>query len=127
VIDHAEAILDHRLQVDPAPAHEARLLSIRTRLDDRRQLGLLRRPQLRRRTRRLAVEQARGTLAIEAVHPVAQGLPVHPADLRRLAPAPALGHRRQRQQTPALARVPTLPRQGAQILRSEVLSKRYRC
>ena len=68
VIDYAEAILDHRLQVDPAPAHKARLLPIQTQLDDCRQLGLLFGRKLRRRAFRLAVEQAFEALGVEAVN-----------------------------------------------------------
>ncbi len=113
MIDHAEAILDHRLQVDPAPAHEARLLPIRAPLDDYGQLGLLFDRQLRGRPFRLAVEQAFGALGIEAVNPIAQGLTVHAADLGRLGPASTLGHRRKCQKPPALPGVPAPPRQAA--------------
>jgi hypothetical protein len=73
VIDHAEAILDHRLQIDPAPAHHAVRLAIGTGLHELGQFGLLRGRQLRGRAVRLAVEQASGAFVIEAVNPVAQG------------------------------------------------------
>lgn len=41
MIDDAEALFDHALQIDAAPAHHAIALPIRTRLDQRLQFGLL--------------------------------------------------------------------------------------
>jgi hypothetical protein len=41
VVDHAEALADEALQVDPAPAHDAMHDPIRADLDELRQVGLL--------------------------------------------------------------------------------------
>lgn len=41
VVDDAEALFDHALQIDPAPAHHAIALPIGHRLDQGLQFGLL--------------------------------------------------------------------------------------
>ena len=53
----AEPLGDDALKVDPPPAHDAVLLTVRTGLDDLRQLGQLRFRQPRLGTFRPIVEQ----------------------------------------------------------------------
>ena len=105
VIDDAEALLDHPLQVDPAPAHDPVFGPIRPRLDDLGQVGQL----LRRKARpgpfdRMSFSPS-GPCCVEPMNPVAQRLPIHPADPRRLLPAHPVQHRGQRQKPPALLRM----------------------
>ena len=49
VIVDAEALLDDALEIEAPPAHDAVDLSVGASFDDRRQFGLLRRRQTRRR------------------------------------------------------------------------------
>ena len=102
VVVNAEATADQRLQVEAAPAHDAVGLGLRTRLDQRRELGLLSGGQPRRGTRRLPVDQPGRTRGVEPVHPIPQRLTVHAAQRRRRRPAHPVVHRRDRQQTPRL-------------------------
>lgn len=82
MIDDAEALFDHTLQIDTAPAHHAIVLPIRTRLDQGFQFGLLGGIQTAGRPRVLIVVQAIGSFGIEAVNPVTQCLAVHAAHAR---------------------------------------------
>jgi hypothetical protein len=97
------AILDQLLQINAAPAHHAIALRFRTGIDQRRQFCLLRRAQLGFRTRRLAIDQPSRTRGIEAVHPLAQRLPIQRLPIqrpgtRRLAAPLAFLDRRDRKQ-----------------------------
>ena len=117
---HAEPRLDHTLQIDAAPAHDAVLLRVRALLDQfgkRRQIA---RAQPARRTRIVAVRQAQKPLGIVAMHPIAQRLPIHPAGLgRRLAINP-LQDQRQRQHPARRTRVGRLPRRQTQFRRRQI-------
>jgi hypothetical protein len=64
-------------QVNTAPTHDPVLLRIRTGDNQFAQLSHLHFGQLRCRARRTPRQQACNTDFIKAVHPVAQGLPVH--------------------------------------------------
>ncbi len=97
-------------KIDDPPSHDAMRRRDRTALDDRRQGGALFVVQARRRSRRLAIDQALGAVRIELQHPVADDLQRHPADLRRLGPRRAFVDRRQRQQPPSLRPVLRTPR-----------------
>ena len=79
-----EAGLDQGLQVDPPPAHHAVPVRVRPPLDGGRQLGLLLGREPRLAPRPGPVVQAGEALGVVAVHPVAQGLPVHAGRPRRL-------------------------------------------
>ena len=58
--------------------------------------------QTRRLSGRLAINQPFRSMGVELHHPIANDLERHPADLRRLGPARAVGNRRQRQKPPRL-------------------------
>ena len=77
----AEPLGDDPLEIDPSPAHDAILFTIRPDLDDLRNLGQLLRRQARLGTRRPIVDEAPRPGGVEAMHPVAQRLAVHAADL----------------------------------------------
>lgn len=101
----AKAGLDHLRQVDPAPADDAVLGQIGTGADQRRQLGLMLRRQAGPGARRLAIRQPGQALLVEAMDPVAQGLTVHAAGLRRFGTAATLHHQRERQHPPCRVRI----------------------
>src|SRR5271155_32461 len=98
----AEPLGDDALEVEPTPAHDPVLLTIRTRLDELRELSQLLRRKARLGTLRPVVDEALQTRPVEAMDPVAQRLAVHSADLRRRAPVHAVPDRSQRQKPPAL-------------------------
>ncbi len=81
-----------KLFVDPlhkvasAPAHNLVHRGDRPAFHQRRQLRLLRGCEFGRRARRGVVDQAVRSVFVEAMHPVAQRLPIHAADLRRIRP-----------------------------------------
>src|ERR1700678_2761446 len=81
------------------------LLTIRTRLDDLRELSQLLRRKTRLGTLRPVVDEASRTRGVETMDPVTQRLAGHPADLRRRAPVHAVPDRSQRQKPPALVGV----------------------
>src|SRR5918995_3857409 len=105
MVGDPEAIEDHPLQVDPTPAHHAMHGSVRTGLDEPRDLSSLLLGKARLGTFGPAVPKAIGTVRVEPMHPVPQGLPVHAADPRRLRPVHAVHNRSQRKQPAALVRV----------------------
>ena len=116
-----EAGLDQGLEVDPPPAHHAVPVRVRPPLHDRRQLGPLLRGEARLAPRAPPVVQAGEALGVEAVHPVAQGLPVHAGVPRRFLPRGPLQHHGQGEHPPRRLRIPAprrLPAQpvGAQLL-----------
>ena len=98
----AEPLGDDALEVDPPPAHDAVLLTIRPGLDDLRKLGPLLLRQARLGTRRPIVDEALGPSGVEAMHPVAQRLAVHAVDLGCSSSVHPVPDRRQRQKPPAL-------------------------
>jgi len=113
---HAKALLDQVAQVDAAPAHHPMPGQVRTGLDPAFQLGLLRRREPRLRTRAARpIGQAGQPLGVVAVHPVAQGLPVHAAAGGRLRARVALQHQRDRQHPPGRLRIPRPRRLPPQV------------
>ena len=81
----AKPLGDDVLEVHPAPTHGAILLTIRPGLDDCRELGQLRGRQARLGTLCPVVDEALRPGGVEPMDPVAQRLPIHPADLGRPA------------------------------------------
>src|SRR6202167_2902225 len=92
----AEPLGDDAFEVKPTPTHHPVLLTIRTRLDELRELSQLVRRKARLGTIRPVVDEALRTRPIEAMDPVTQGLAVHPTDLRRRAPIHSIPDRSQR-------------------------------
>jgi hypothetical protein len=80
------ALLDHKRQVDPAPAHHAVDGQIGASPNQLRHLPCLLGGQTRLRSRRRAVRKPLYSLGVVTVHPIAQRLTVHAAGRRRLAP-----------------------------------------
>ena len=101
VLVDAEPLGDDPLEVHPPP-HDAVAFQVRTRLDDRGQLGQLIGRKTRRRTARLIVNEAVRTLRVEAMNPVAQGLAIHAPNLGRLAAIHSVANPRKRQKPPTL-------------------------
>ena len=101
IID-AEALLDDTLQVSAPPAHNAIDRKFRACLDKLFQFRLLLFGQARHPARCLVIQQPVRPHLIEPVYPVAQRLPIHPANPRRLCPVHPVAHRRQRQKPPRL-------------------------
>ena len=104
VIVDTEALLDNLLKIDMPPAHHPVDGGIRTfhNLDQLGQL-LRRKPRLRAAIPAI-LERLRSGL-VEAMHPVAQGLPVHPINPGSVRSAHAVKRRCQPKQTAALPRV----------------------
>ena len=122
----AELLPNPLRQVDQPPAHHAVDGRDRAALDHLRQRLPLGRPQLRRRAGRLAVDQPRGPLGVEAQHPVPHDLQRHAADLGRLAARPPVMDRRQGRQPTRLRCVPRASRLPAQGIGGEVRAERER-
>jgi hypothetical protein len=124
VVGDAEALADDALQINAPPAHDAVHGPVWAGLDELRDLGTLLRREAGRRALGPAVEKTLGAMLVEPVHPVAQRLSVHAADPRCLRPVHSVENRRDRQQTPALVRVPGGGRQspelGRRIVRPQV-------
>ena len=126
VIGHPEALGDEMLQVDPAPAHDTMRGPIRTGLDQAGQFRLLVWRQAPRVALGPGVLQPVGTAFVEAVDPVAQGLPVHAADPCRVRPVHPLQDRRQRQQPSALVGVLRCYRKPTKLTGREVRPHAHR-
>jgi len=96
----AEPFGDDALEVDPPPAHDAVPLTIRTRLDDLRQLSQLLRRQARLWTFGQVVDEALRTSRVEAMDPVAQRLrsmpPIFAAEPRSIPSRTAASDRSRR-------------------------------
>src|SRR6204780_3840505 len=92
----AEPLGDDAFEVKPTPTHHPVLLTIRTRLDELRELSQLVRRKARLGTIRPVVDEALRTRPVEAMDPVTPGLAVHPTDLRRRAPIHSIPDRSQR-------------------------------
>jgi hypothetical protein len=123
VIVDAEARADHRLQIDAAPTHDPVRLRIGPCLDDLAEFPQLLHRQTGLWPLRAMIEETLRPFRVEPVHPVAQRLTVHAADLGGLAPRHAITNRRQRQQSPALVRVPRPLRQSPKFLGRKIFSK----
>src|SRR5271155_2518138 len=98
----AEPLGDDALEIDPSPADNAVLLTIGAGLDDPGEFSPLLGRQARLRTLGPVVEEPVRARGVEAMNPVAQRLPVHPADLRRCAAIHPISNRSQRKKPPAL-------------------------
>src|ERR1700733_3108282 len=118
----AEPLGDDALEVEPPPAHDPVLLTIRAGLDDLGELSQLLRRKARLGTLRPVVDEALRTQAVEAMDPVAQGLAVHAPDLRGAAAIHSIPHRSQRQKPPALVDILRPPGQRPKLLGRIVLS-----
>src|SRR3954453_21825399 len=75
MIGDPEALADHPLQVDPAPAHDPVYGPVRTRLDEFREFGPLLRREARLGSLGPAVQKTVRTVCVEPMHPVPQRLP----------------------------------------------------
>jgi hypothetical protein len=126
VIGHPEALGDEALQVDPPPAHDAMHGLIRTGLDELGQVSLLRGGQARRMALGPGVPQPIRAALVEAVDPVAQGLPVHAADPCRVRPAHPIEDGSQRQQASALVGILCRGRKAAKLSGREVRPHTHR-
>ena len=122
-IDDAKAFLDHPLEVDPPPAHDAVRRRIGAGLHDLGQFLHLSVSELAWAAGTPTVRQALGTIFIEPVRPVPQCLAVHATDPGRLRPAHAVIDRRQGQQPTDLPGIATAPGQRAQPGGIIVISK----
>ncbi len=94
---HAPFLLDLLRQVDPAPPDHPILGAVRPAPDPLGHNRTLLGRQPRRRTRRDLAGKAGETLGVVPMHPVPQGLPIHPAGCRRLVSGPSFQNKRQRQ------------------------------
>ena len=122
-IVNPEALLDDRLQVNPAPANHAIAVHVGTRLNNPGKLAQLVIVQSAGGAAPPAVNQSRRPIGIESQHPVAKCLAVHAADPRRLRPVHAVINRRQRQQSPALIGIGTTTRKTPQCLAVKIASQ----
>src|SRR6202020_1644382 len=122
----AEPLGDDAFEVEPTPAHDAVLLTIRTRLDDLRELSRLLRRKTRFGPRHPVGEEAPQPRPVEAMHPAAQRLAVHPADLRRRGSVHAVPDRSQRQKPPALVDGLRPPGQRPNLRSRIILSQSHR-
>jgi hypothetical protein len=116
-----EAVFDDRLEVDAAPAHDFVLVDVGAFGNQGIEFLKLRFAQLRWPSRPRLVAQAIEALRIIAMHPVAQGLTLHPAGARRLVPRSSVNHHRDRQQPARLPCVLASPRLPAQIRRRKLI------
>lgn len=105
---HAEARLDDSRQVNPTPAHHAVLHEGRPLANQPRYLRLLFGGQARLGTGRNAIGQSRKTEFVIPVHPIAQRLSIHAAQLCRLGPGAPLQHQCERQHPTRGVGVPRL-------------------
>ena len=103
---HLEVPGDLVTQIPAPPAHHLVHIRLRPLADPRRERRLLRRGQLAPATTGAGpVLQACKPGLVGAMHPVSQGLPVHPRCLRRLRPGPAFQHQSQRKHPPRRSRI----------------------
>lgn len=84
VVGDAEALADHTLEIDTPPAHDAVDRTIRPRVHETGQFALLLDRQARRMTLRPPIRQTVRATSVEPVDPVAQRLPIHASDTRRI-------------------------------------------
>src|SRR5208337_4498757 len=124
--DDPELFENPLAEIDDPPAHHPVNRRDRATLNDRRQRRTVLVVQARLRSRRLAIDQAVGTMRIELQRPVANDLQRHPADLRSLGARRAFVDRRQRQQPPRLRPVLRTLRRGPNRRSVIIGPKRYR-
>ncbi len=104
-VGDAKALLDHPREIDPPPANHAVYRWIGAGFDDLGKFAHLLVRQEPWSARARTVLQALWARLIEAMRPIPQRLPVHPADLRGLRADHAVVNRRQGQEPSNLARV----------------------
>ena len=97
---YPEFPLDFGRQVDAPPANHPIFGEVRAGPHPLPQHCRLCRRQLPTGAGRSSVRQTRQPFCVVAVHPIAQGLPVHTATLRSLFARTAVKHQRQRQHPP---------------------------
>lgn len=97
VVDDTEALLDHALQIDPAPAQHTVTLPIRPRFGQGLSFGLLCFAQAAVRPCVQMIAQAIQPFSIEAVSPVPQRLAVYTAYMSHIGAAGPVTDRRQGQ------------------------------
>jgi len=119
---HLEPARHLGFQVHAAPAHHAMHLGVGALDHQLAQLGHLPRVQGRRPTGARAGLQALHPLGIVAMHPVAQGLPIHPVQHRRLGSRMPIENQRQGQQPANLRPVRAAAAQRAQLPARVVVS-----
>ena len=108
VQSNGELSLDPSPQINTPPAHDAILRQVRTSLDPAGHRGLLGIGEARfRAVATFPVREALHPARIVAVDPIAQGLPVHAATPRRIAPRVALHDQRDCQHAPRRLRILT--------------------
>lgn len=122
IID-AEALLDDTLQVSAPPAHNAIGLKCRACLDKPFQFRLLLFGQARLPARCLVIQQPIRPHVIEPLHPVAQRLPIHPANPRSLLAVHPVPNRRQRQKSSGLIVVSGCLRKLPKLIGRKVTSQ----
>jgi hypothetical protein len=116
---HTKPCLDAACEIDTTPTHHTVLAQIRTFAHHlSHQLCLVGRQTWFGTTTAGLVRQAVQTELIVAMHPVAQGLPVHPAKSRRIGPRPTFTHNGQCKHPPRSIAIHT---------RRRGLAKRRRC
>jgi hypothetical protein len=121
------AIDDDGLQVDPAPAHHAIPLRVRTALDEPLHFRHLLRRQARRPSHMRPVAQAGKTLGIVAAHPIPQSLPIHSAQPRRFGARAPVQHQGQRQHPASGCPVVTTRRFMPEIIRAPIQTRDRHC
>lgn len=118
--DHAEASLDRPLEIDTAPAHHPVRRHVWTRLDDPVELRPLRRAQQAGTCWARPIHQPCDAVHIVAVHPVPQGLSLHPGALRRRRARLAIQDGRDRKTAMGLGNTPARPRRTPKILGRQI-------
>lgn len=115
-----KTLANDALEVDAAPAHHCVRVRVGAGLDQLLEQPLVLVGQPRRPPRRLDVDQTIRAMLVEAVCPVPQRLPVHPANPRRLGAVHSVENRRQSQQTTGLGAALRPRRKTANILRRKI-------
>lgn len=124
VVVDAEAFEDELLQIDTPPPNDAVDGAVGAGLDDLGEFDQLRLRQPGWVPLRADVGQPVGTLFVEAVDPIAQGLAIHATDPGRLLAVHPVEHGCQRQQPSALVgmlrRGSEPPQVGSRVVRSKL-------
>src|SRR3954468_18194426 len=115
VVDDTEALSDEVLQVDPAPTHDPVHGPIRSGLDEAGEFSLLLGAEAGRVALGPNVLQPLGSVLVEAMDPVSQGLAIHAADAGGLCPVHPVQDRGEGQQASALVGVLRYGRKPAKL------------
>jgi hypothetical protein len=122
-----EPLGDDALEVDPPPAHDPVLLPIRARFHDPSERRHLLFRQARLAAFSPVVQEPVRPGGVETVNPVAKGLAIHAANLRRRTAIHAVPHPGQRQEPTTLIDVPRPSSKRPQFLRRIILSQSHGC